>query len=96
MGMLSNLVAAIKKGLRGGKVRQDGDGYSKVPEAEVASFHAMSDNPHAQFTYVSKPRRLPDGTSYTISSDMALNPTRYGFADKATVQQWFADNEMAK
>lgn len=95
MGMLSNLVAAVKRGLRLGKVKQDDGSTSKVSDAEVEAFKAIQD-PHLQYVYVSKPRRNAAGQSYVISADMTLNPARYGFADAAAVKQWFADNEIQK
>jgi len=81
------------KGAKQGNVRQDANYVSKIDPARVAAFLAQFGKPpvanraayNASQAYP-HPRKPTD---HSISQDMPLAPTVYGFADRNAVDGWF-------
>lgn len=73
--------------------QQDKDYISNVTQADFDAFEAIPDQTHEKYVASIKHHKGVNGKDVQITGDMALAPTRYGFADKAAAQAWIDASE---
>lgn len=93
------VMTSLKATLGMHQVQQDKTYISNVAQADFDKFMAGNKQPalsRANFVLCIKHLIGVNGKPVQISADMALAPTRYGFADRAAAQVWINAVELIK